>query len=36
MLNIRYKFLVNVIIDANNYIATLSNYISTSYKLERT
>ena len=35
MLNIRYIFLVDVIVDvivdANNYIETLFNYISTTY-----
>ena len=44
MLNVRYTFLVDiivdvivdVIVDANNCIETLSNYISTTYRAERT
>ena len=48
MPNIRYIFLVDVIVDvivdvmvdvivdANNCIETLSNYISTTYRVERT
>ena len=43
MANIRYRFLVNVIVDViediivdiNNCIETLSNYISNTYKVER-
>ena len=44
MLNVRYTFLVDVIVnvivdvmvDANNCIETLLNYISTTYRVERT
>ena len=43
MVNIRYRFLVDVIVDiiediivdANNCIETLSNYISNTYRAER-
>ena len=44
MLNVRYIFLVDVIVnvivdvivDANNCIETLLNYISITYRVERT
>ena len=43
MVNVRYRFLVDVIlnimediiVDANNYIETLSNYIFSIYKVKK-
>ena len=36
MPNVRYRFLVDVMVDASNSIATSSNYISTTCRPERT